>query len=1066
MRFLTVVLAVLLVCGVVAAQQKYLVTSNQEVRPLDKRGETAAKEIAKRLAAERLQTAAGCTNKYTFGYSLELYPGNNNFGGYHKDVLGQWYVAKASGTIDTVFWYAYNAVGAKDSIVKIRIHNSVIGPDYGPGVRDYAHGVNFPPPCQNWGYWVNANDNDQHVAAFIEEATDTTWHSTINNAPQPSRPPFANEIWGLGGQDAYMHSQKVCNYSMMTIGIPCSVVVGQKFFVSQKVNAPGHVSPDTRTEWFAWGGRVTNTDENYPARNWKFYEHDSGPSNCAGVPIAQVKRGWVARGGFGADSLDVAAYNWWYVMTATTNVPPIITDPQDGVGTPTNTADTGPQDVAVDIRDCDPTAPNAEGSVASAVIQWSTAPTAVNGVFTPQAEIPLTITFDPRWEGSIPGQVPGTSISWRIKATDNKGLYAYGVPHTYKIVALRNQYYYVDTGYTPVMQNIAGTGTTIDTGKFFIDKRPSGAGTSPKDDGTAGPYDMGGTIDFFGQPNQYVWVSVNGALALSNSPTDTTDVAANGFWTSGWDFPYLQRTGRSDTNNPSRMPRNFLSPMWGDFIVGDTNGTYGAIRVGAGANASCEYVVEWDSVGDFDPVTSSPFPDIICFRVVLNKCDNTVEYQWSNIGTRHKDSLALLGMEGKADSATMAAPNPPFVFICNQTYPALLRPMTGKAMKFIPIGSLTSAAGWNLLSVATAPPDYHKQNCFPEATSSAFAYTTRYVPVDPAPLSNGPGYWLKYSTAGNAMVFGQPISNVSIPVAKGWNMIGSITFPVPTNTVDTTVGSSIASHYFEYRGGYQTVSTLTPGKGFWVKIGGSAGTLTLNKPAKALPKSSQPDELAAMNSITIRDKAGRSQDLYFGPDGLLKTSLDSYEMPPAAPEFDARFSSGRLVETYPSQLAADANYAFPISLNTDAFPISVVWHINQAAQGRKFVLNSGKQVLGVMEGTGSMVVKSLGSNLVLSLGTGPNIPKVFALGQNYPNPFNPTTHFNVDVPKVADVSVIVYDLLGQKVTTLLSGQLSANSYNVTWNGTDDHGQNVPSGVYFVRMVSSDFSAVQKMMLMK
>jgi hypothetical protein len=1066
MRFLTVVLAVLLVCGVVAAQQKYLVTSNQEVMPLDKKGETAAKAIVKRLQAERLGPQfADCTNQYTFGYPMDLYPPGNNFGAYHKDVLGQWYVAKAAGTIDTLFWYQYTNVGALDSTLTVRINQSVVGPDYGPGVRDYAHGINFPPPCQNWGYWVNSHDDDQHVAAFPLEATDTTWHSTIYNAPNPTRPPFGKDIWALGGFDKAVHASSI-NYIALVAesGTPCSLKVGQKFFISMKVSGPvGHVPNDTRTEWYAWGGAVTNTDENYPSRNWKFYEHDSGPSNCAGNPVANVKRGWVARGGFADDTLSVAAYNWWYVMTATTNVPPEIAM-VDG-GSPVNTASTGPQDVGVDIRDCDPTAPSLNGTVAGAWIQWSTAPTAVNGVFTAQADIPITSSIPPRYEGQIPGQFAGTTVSWRVKAIDDKGLIAYGPPQSYKITSLRNQYYYVDTSYTPVWNSIAATGTVIDTGKFFIDNAPSGHGTAPKDDGTAGPYDMGSGMKFFGNDVRYAWVSVNGALSLSNSPTDTIDVASNGFWTSSWDFPLLQRTGRTDTTHPSRLPKNFISPMWGDFIVGDTNGTYGAIRVGAGANAACEYVVEWDSVGDFDQATTSPFQDIITFRVVMNKCDNSIEYQWENIGTRHKDSLALLGMEGAADSATMAAPNPPFVFICNQTYPALLRPQTGKGMRFIAIGKLTSVAGWNLLSVATNPPSFNRTNCFPEAVSTAFAYSGKYVPTDI--LGNGPGYWLKYGTPSNAMVFGAPISTLPITVAKGWNMIGTITSPVSTTTIDTAVNTQVVSRYFDYSGGYHSQTTLSPGKGYWVKtnlLSGTTGTLTLHA-SVAQPKSGQ-DEIASLNSITIRDKSGRSQDLYFGSEGLLKSSVESYELPPAAPDFDARFTSGRMVETYPALISDDAKITFPISVSTDAYPLTVIYNVRGGVAGKKFVLSNGKETLGVLEGSGSLTLKNAANSLALTLGNGANVPKEFALGQNYPNPFNPTTHFVVDVPKVSDVSVVVYDLLGQKIVTLLSGQLSANSYNVTWNGTDEHGTIVPSGVYFVRMVSGDFSAVQKMMLMK
>jgi hypothetical protein len=95
-----------------------------------------------------------------------------------------------------------------------------------------------------------------------------------------------------------------------------------------------------------------------------------------------------------------------------------------------------------------------------------------------------------------------------------------------------------------------------------------------------------------------------------------------------------------------------------------------------------------------------------------------------------------------------------------------------------------------------------------------------------------------------------------------------------------------------------------------------------------------------------------------------------------------------------------------------------------------------------------------------------NGPKAFALTPAYPNPFNPTTHFTADVPKESEVRVAVYDLLGQKISTLMAGRTAAGSYQLTWNGQNDNGQVTPSGIYFVRMVSGDFTAVQKLMLMK
>jgi flagellar hook assembly protein FlgD len=95
-----------------------------------------------------------------------------------------------------------------------------------------------------------------------------------------------------------------------------------------------------------------------------------------------------------------------------------------------------------------------------------------------------------------------------------------------------------------------------------------------------------------------------------------------------------------------------------------------------------------------------------------------------------------------------------------------------------------------------------------------------------------------------------------------------------------------------------------------------------------------------------------------------------------------------------------------------------------------------------------------------------DLPKVYALGQNYPNPFNPSTTFNVDIPKISDVNIKVYDVLGREITTLLSGQQPAGSLKVKWDGLDAHGFAAPTGIYFVKMTAGEFSDSRKIMLMK
>jgi len=97
-----------------------------------------------------------------------------------------------------------------------------------------------------------------------------------------------------------------------------------------------------------------------------------------------------------------------------------------------------------------------------------------------------------------------------------------------------------------------------------------------------------------------------------------------------------------------------------------------------------------------------------------------------------------------------------------------------------------------------------------------------------------------------------------------------------------------------------------------------------------------------------------------------------------------------------------------------------------------------------------------------------DIEPIFAtkLSKNYPNPFNPTTTIAYSVKEAAPVKLEIYNIKGQKVRTLVNDVMTAGNHSVVWNGHDDNGKNVGSGVYFYRMTTPKFSSTQKMLLMK
>tara|TARA_B000000460_G_C21204705_1_gene259649 strand:- start:3 stop:524 length:522 start_codon:yes stop_codon:yes gene_type:complete len=95
------------------------------------------------------------------------------------------------------------------------------------------------------------------------------------------------------------------------------------------------------------------------------------------------------------------------------------------------------------------------------------------------------------------------------------------------------------------------------------------------------------------------------------------------------------------------------------------------------------------------------------------------------------------------------------------------------------------------------------------------------------------------------------------------------------------------------------------------------------------------------------------------------------------------------------------------------------------------------------------------------------IPTKFALSDNYPNPFNPTTNISFSIPMQTDVQINIYNIMGQLVANVTNEQLNAGTYSMQWNGTDQSGNMLPSGLYFYELeAGNEFRQIKKMTLVK
>jgi hypothetical protein len=321
---------------------------------------------------------------------------------------------------------------------------------------------------------------------------------------------------------------------------------------------------------------------------------------------------------------------------------------------------------------------------------------------------------------------------------------------------------------------------------------------------------------------------------------------------------------------------------------------------------------------------------------------------------------------------------------------------------------------------------------FPTASSQAYRYANGYTPAES--LAMGRGYWLKFPGAASVPMSGTELRRDTIDLAAGWNIIGSISAHVDTAGLKTIPAGLLASPVYAYDAGYTLAGGIEPGRGYWVKST-ATGKLVLNsfvnKTAVSAPGRSLTD---GMSQFRFSDADGNSQTLYAGAD-VSPAVVAACELPPAPPvgAFDARFTSG----TYAEHLGTEAT----VRIQSARYPVTLRWDLGNVAAALAI-----DGVVTPLSGSGSLVLAKAPGRIELLAGRSGEIPAAYALDQNFPNPFNPATEIRFDLPEAGTVSLVVYDLLGREVATLLREERGAGEQRVRWDASAN-----PSGVYVARL---------------
>ncbi len=384
-------------------------------------------------------------------------------------------------------------------------------------------------------------------------------------------------------------------------------------------------------------------------------------------------------------------------------------------------------------------------------------------------------------------------------------------------------------------------------------------------------------------------------------------------------------------------------------------------------------------------------------------------------------------------------------------------------------------------------------------------------------MDPGKAFWLLVERKGERIDTG-PGTTVrtdrpfSIQLQPGWNYFGNpFYFPIPVGNLELSSEEKLVLHCYDdtnpcftavnegqkQHTNWHTVhpdASIMPFEGYAINVN-EATTLSINPDLSSTTESTSPvqDVLGhPLWAIRIRARSQHARDTENLAAVIAEGSagwdrLDRAEPPPIGdyvsvyfphPEWKkatARYSTDARPEP-------DDGVIWPIEVTTtvrdkvhltfegvaDVPPAFEVWLVDDLVQTAQNLRQTPTYAVTATTDPRSLkLVVGKPGFLDSELAESREVPTKFELFPNFPNPFNPSTTIRYAVPEASPVSLVVYNMLGQKVATLMGGAEEQPGYHaVVWDGRSDAGTQVASGVYFVRMRAGRFAQTQKMVLVR
>ena len=381
------------------------------------------------------------------------------------------------------------------------------------------------------------------------------------------------------------------------------------------------------------------------------------------------------------------------------------------------------------------------------------------------------------------------------------------------------------------------------------------------------------------------------------------------------------------------------------------------------------------------------------------------------------------------------------------------------------IGNFTQvdSAGWNLTGLPLEVADAHYLTLYPNAVQNTlFGWDGTYQLEDS--LIVGAGYWLRFPAKDTVTINGLQVNSVQLNLMEGWNLISGLSCPMSLTDIDDPSGIIIPGTLFGFNGVYYSTDTLMPGKGYWIRTG-AAGMISMSCEIGFTPilakQNFSPFNLEESPALQITDATGAAQTLYWSAEELSDEQMLSYSLPPLPPAgaFDARFAGDSRACFGEEATVFVQSTSFPMTLCFSAGAGEKTMYEIEEMIGDKIV-GQHRVLSGMQLSVTNPTVNCLHIRKIATM------PEEFRIFQNYPNPFNPATTFKFALPEKTRVEVVIYNSLGQRIKTIAKAEKEPGFYQLSWDGTNDRGQSVATGVYLYSIKAGKYHAVRKMLLLR